>query len=211
MRAKTKKRSEMTEEELAKLRAYRARWARENRKKNPEKARTYSREYRARNIDKARENDRESYHKDGRGRAKSAKYRAAHREEYNARFAEMSRTDPEYRERKRLASKEWREENPERYNDGQKDLYQRKRVHIHDAYMMKKEKCVKYLGGECMDCGNDNLVVMAFHHKVPSRKSYELSNGIRTHTFDELVLELDKCELLCANCHTLKHATSAWR
>lgn len=68
-----------------------------------------------------------------------------------------------------------------------------------------KTKAVNYLGGKCAICGLVDLVcVYDFHHIDPSKK--EISIGDRGGmSFETLRPELDKCILLCANCHRKQH------
>ena len=70
-----------------------------------------------------------------------------------------------------------------------------------------KTKAVEYLGGKCAHCGLiDDVCVYDFHHLDPSKK--ELSFGNRGGlSFDKLKPELDKCILLCANCHRKVHSS----
>lgn len=68
-----------------------------------------------------------------------------------------------------------------------------------------KEKAVAYLGGKCKICGyNKCLSALSFHHKNPEEKSFSIS-GNHTSSFKKLKVELDKCELLCQNCHAELH------
>jgi len=64
-----------------------------------------------------------------------------------------------------------------------------------------KQQAVDYKGGKCSRCGYDKcLAALHFHHRDRSTKKYELS--ISQKTFLQSVRdELDKCDLLCANCH----------
>jgi hypothetical protein len=67
-----------------------------------------------------------------------------------------------------------------------------------------KKKCVEYKGGSCESCGYSSCVgALEFHHKNPAEKDYCVSRK-RTFT-DEVKLELDKCSLLCSNCHREEH------
>lgn len=70
---------------------------------------------------------------------------------------------------------------------------------------MKKE-AVKRRGGECEKCGyNKCIAALHFHHRDPSQKDFGLSNGGITHSWSEFLLEVEKCDLLCANCHAEVH------
>ena len=67
-----------------------------------------------------------------------------------------------------------------------------------------KLKCVEYKGGKCELCGYDkNISALEFHHVDSTQKDFGIST---THRVWELVKsELDKCMLLCANCHREIH------
>ena len=69
-----------------------------------------------------------------------------------------------------------------------------------------KEKCVEYKGGECEICGyNKYIGALEFHHKDPSEKDLQISK-VRGGTFNEKIKkELDKCQILCSNCHREIH------
>jgi hypothetical protein len=69
-----------------------------------------------------------------------------------------------------------------------------------------KTQCVNYKGGRCEKCGYDRYVgALDFHHKDPNEKEFCISR-IKSRLFDEKVIqELDKCELLCSNCHRELH------
>ena len=65
-----------------------------------------------------------------------------------------------------------------------------------------KVKAVEYKGGKCYICGYDKCVAaLEFHHIDPKTKSFSISGNGFTHSWDKIKQELDKCVLLCANCH----------
>jgi hypothetical protein len=69
-----------------------------------------------------------------------------------------------------------------------------------------KQQCVDYLGGKCKMCGyNKSLKALEFHHKDPAQKDFQISNRRSTAFGEKLKKELDKCMLLCANCHREVH------
>ena len=68
-----------------------------------------------------------------------------------------------------------------------------------------KQKLVDYKGGKCIKCGYKNYFGnLTFHHKDPLQKDFQISG--QSVSFDKLKLEVDKCELLCHNCHGEVHA-----
>ena len=46
---------------------------------------------------------------------------------------------------------------------------------------------------------------MVFHHLDPSKKDFGLSMRGLTRSWEKMRTELDKCILLCANCHAEVH------
>ena len=72
----------------------------------------------------------------------------------------------------------------------------------------RKEKCVEYKGGKCELCGyNKCIASLQFHHKDPSKKDFGLSQNGMPRSWDKCKNELDKCVLVCANCHFELHYT----
>jgi len=69
-----------------------------------------------------------------------------------------------------------------------------------------KRKAVKYLGDKCIDCQisyPDH--VYDFHHINPEEKLHNLGTIIGGSKWKTIQTELDKCALLCSNCHRLRH------
>jgi hypothetical protein len=67
-----------------------------------------------------------------------------------------------------------------------------------------KDKIVDYFGNKCHDCGKSYPnCCYDVHHLDPAEKDFNLS---AKRGFDEkLKEELDKCILLCSNCHRIRH------
>ncbi len=67
-----------------------------------------------------------------------------------------------------------------------------------------KLRAIQYKGGGCQICGyNKSIRALTFHHLDPGQKDFGISSKIRS--WDTLKVELDKCVLLCANCHAEVH------
>ncbi len=70
-----------------------------------------------------------------------------------------------------------------------------------------KQMAVQYKGGKCEICGyNKCAAAMDFHHRNPSLKKFSLSIRGLSRSLEAIKDELDKCALLCANCHREFHA-----
>lgn len=67
---------------------------------------------------------------------------------------------------------------------------------------------MRYKGGKCEKCGySKSINALQFHHKIPSNKEFAISKNITLSKFnmENYYKEVDKCELLCANCHFEEH------
>ena len=54
----------------------------------------------------------------------------------------------------------------------------------------------------CENCGESDIRCLDFHHKNPKQKKFSLSRGIEFgYSIINLLKEIDKCKVLCANCH----------
>lgn len=69
-----------------------------------------------------------------------------------------------------------------------------------------KVKAVEYKGGECFRCGYSKSVkALQFHHIEPHKKDFGVSTKGFTRSWEKLKVELDKCNLVCSNCHAEIH------
>ena len=57
----------------------------------------------------------------------------------------------------------------------------------------------------CVDCGNTDYRVLEFDHLRD--KKYNISQRCGDTTLKNLMKEIDKCEVVCANCHRIRTAT----
>ena len=72
------------------------------------------------------------------------------------------------------------------------------------ARRRNKAKMIAYKGGKCERCGYNRCNdVLCFHHKDPSIKELTLVGGVKS--WDRTKAEIDKCMLLCSNCHMEEH------
>ena len=67
-----------------------------------------------------------------------------------------------------------------------------------------KRKLIEYKGGKCEKCGYDKCNrALDFHHRNPSKKDFSISATGRG--FERMKKEVDKCSLVCSNCHREIH------
>lgn len=76
--------------------------------------------------------------------------------------------------------------------------------------ILRKYDAILEHGGCCSLCGYDkNMSALEFHHKNPAIKKFKLdSRGFSNTNVYDLKNELDKCQLLCSNCHREVHNES---
>lgn len=68
-----------------------------------------------------------------------------------------------------------------------------------------KLKVIKYLGGSCKKCNyNKSIRALNPHHLFD--KEFAIGGNGTIRKWDNIQKELDKCELLCVNCHRPNHS-----
>ena len=78
--------------------------------------------------------------------------------------------------------------------------------YVKDRRRKVKELLVNYKGGKCEICGYDKcLGALDFHHLDPNEKEFSISSSNIYKNIDKLKEEVDKCILVCANCHREIH------
>lgn len=75
-------------------------------------------------------------------------------------------------------------------------------------WIARKLKAIEYLGGKCKHCGYHKYYgALEFHHRNPLEKDVDW-NKLRLRSWNAVIAELDKCDLVCSNCHREVHALS---
>lgn len=87
----------------------------------------------------------------------------------------------------------------------QKPTAKRKTSHYVVSWRQRtKLRAIKYKGGRCQACGYDRSVrALVFHHIDGVHKDFSISSASRS--WKSVQAELDKCVLLCSNCHAEVH------
>ena len=87
--------------------------------------------------------------------------------------------------------------NKDEYVDRNKKRRDEKRAYIEEV--KKKSSCVS--------CGIKDYRVLDFHHISPTEKKWNVSAISKIPSMTRLKQEIDKCDILCANCHRIYHHT----
>ena len=85
---------------------------------------------------------------------------------------------------------------------------------VHQTYANQKRRgldrkiaLVKLHGGCCLKCSyKKNLASLDFHHRNPEEKSFDINiRKCSNSTWEALLNEATKCDVLCSNCHGEYH------
>jgi len=91
------------------------------------------------------------------------------------------------------------------YLKNSKEIYQKKKLKRHRI----KEELVFIKGGKCENCGYDRCIsALEFHHEG-DKKEDNLNTIIKNASKEKVLKEVEKCILLCANCHRELHNKGA--
>ena len=69
-----------------------------------------------------------------------------------------------------------------------------------------RQKAIEFKGNKCAICGyNKCIKTLEFHHTLSGKKDFGISAKGYTRSWKKVEEELNKCILLCANCHREVH------
>jgi hypothetical protein len=70
-----------------------------------------------------------------------------------------------------------------------------------------KQLAIHHKGGKCEICGYNKCIgALEFHHLDPNEKDFGIANKGYTRSWDKVKIEIDKCIMVCANCHREIHS-----
>ena len=95
----------------------------------------------------------------------------------------------------RERSKKYYNDNRNTLNEKHKQLSKEKRQWFDDY--KKTLKCVK--------CNEDHISCLEFHHIDSTTKDFGISSAVRYKNKEKLFKEIEKCIVLCSNCHRKLH------
>jgi hypothetical protein len=111
-------------------------------------------------------------------------------------------TRREYQRRWRLKNREKIKEYQNNWYDNQPPKYREKLTEKKkNERNEKKQKLREHLGGKCVGCGTTHN--LHFDHIDRSQKAFTISANIEK-SYELLLLEVEKCQLLCHKCHVIK-------
>ncbi|MDO8558440.1 MAG: hypothetical protein Q7S09_04625 [bacterium] len=88
----------------------------------------------------------------------------------------------------------------------EKRTYRDRAEYLKKAVAKRRRKlkmlAVEYKGGKCQVCGYKKCIwALDLHHRNPASKEFAIGDKGYTRSWDAIKRELDKCILVCANCH----------
>ncbi len=92
----------------------------------------------------------------------------------------------------------------------EKRTYADRAVYMREAVKKRRRKLREMArtskGNKCVICGYDKCQrALSFHHLDPSKKEFNLSAKGLTRSWEKIEKEIEKCVLVCANCHMEIH------
>ena len=98
-------------------------------------------------------------------------------------------------EKVRERGRSWRSRNPDKVAV-QKDRWRsEKRLWIYEYQASRG----------CVVCGENDFRCLVFHHRDPSEKELSISQAVAALSLARVKKEVEKCEVMCANHHSILH------
>ena len=104
--------------------------------------------------------------------------------------------------------KEWKRQwyirNRERIRERLRQYPKRKKSRVGEWFAGYKAKLA-------CGCGESHPACLQFHHRDPATKRFAISHAVREGLDYAVILaEIEKCDVLCANCHAKLHFRQVW-
>lgn len=97
--------------------------------------------------------------------------------------------------------------NAKPYSEWSKQAQDESRARQYYYRHKRIRECIELKGGKCEECGYCKCSrALCFHHINPEEKTFELnSRTILSYSWEIIKEEINKCKLLCSNCHMELH------
>lgn len=101
---------------------------------------------------------------------------------------------------KKAYHREWHAKQSAEYKAHKYELQKKRRQELREWFDDYKKTL------KCSQCPEDHIACLDFHHLDPSKKEMSLSNLLTNGWSKERIMEeVDKCIVLCSNCHRKLH------
>jgi hypothetical protein len=92
-------------------------------------------------------------------------------------------------------TRKWHEANHERLIENNKRFRKRRAQWLQEL----KESL------SCIKCGESRWWILDFHHRNPQEKEMNMASFMHHFGMKRILEEIEKCDVLCANCHRDEH------
>lgn len=106
------------------------------------------------------------------------------------------------------------------YKEHRQTYYANHYLKYKDSYLLRartrrerlrtifRANMLEFMSGKgCLDCGENDIRVLELDHISPENKSFSVSQAVKLgYSWDEVLVEIEKCQILCANCHKRRTA-----
>lgn len=98
---------------------------------------------------------------------------------------------------------------PSKQKQAQHESYIRNKDRIIESSINKiratREWVAELKSNPCVDCGlSFHWCAMEFHHRDPKEKFKKISTMVTSSSRKKILEEIEKCDLLCSNCHRIR-------
>jgi hypothetical protein len=112
----------------------------------------------------------------------------------NARRVERRKESPTVRLRGKMRTRRWQLANPDKVRASQA------------AFRAKSRNLALGLKTACIECGETHPACLDFHHRDPAAKEGTVARLVAKNVkLERVKAEIEKCDVLCANCHRKLH------
>lgn len=120
--------------------------------------------------------------------------------EYQAKFKRERHASMTPEERSEMFKDNYR-----KYQKADDEMYRKHRARGRRYRTANKIKAVEMFGSACLDCKQSfHFVAYDFHHTDPKEKDRNMGH-IFARKWENCLEELNKCVMLCSNCHRIRH------
>jgi hypothetical protein len=93
----------------------------------------------------------------------------------------------------------------EHYRANRQRYIDQARAHKQQLALERTRYLIEYFKSHpCVDCGEDDPVVLEFDHL--GEKSFDIGQALPYRNWESLLAEMEKCEVVCASCHRRRTA-----
>lgn len=92
-----------------------------------------------------------------------------------------------------------------------KKYYKKNKRKLIDRYAKQaRERAARFydlfkVKAHCTTCAEKDPCCLELHHIDPKEKDFTIADAVRGHAWPRIVEEMEKCAVLCRNCHTKVH------